>query len=76
MSENRSPEEIRQSILQNVQVAGNLTTGDITQILYLLLIIPQPESFKPKEIPHNVPRSGAVKFVGRAEELVSLSQQL
>ncbi|MEH2320876.1 tetratricopeptide repeat protein, partial [Nostoc sp.] len=76
MSDRPNPEEILQSILQNVQVGGNLTTGDITQILNLLVIIPQPESFKPKEIPHNVPRSGAVKFVGRAEELVSLPQQL
>ncbi|MGI2909605.1 NB-ARC domain-containing protein [Tolypothrix sp. VBCCA 56010] len=76
MSDRPNPEEILQNILQNVQVGGNLTTGDITQILNLLVIIPQHDSFKPKEIPHNVPRSGAVKFVGRAEELLSLSQQL
>ncbi|MEH2423591.1 MAG: tetratricopeptide repeat protein [Nostoc sp.] len=76
MSDRPNSEEILQNILRDVQVGGNLTTGDITQILNLLVVIPQPKSFKPKEIPHNVPRSGAVKFVGRAEELVSLSQQL
>ncbi|MGF1986879.1 MAG: tetratricopeptide repeat protein [Nostoc sp. ZfuVER08] len=76
MSENRSPEEILQSILRNVQVGGNLTTGDITQILNLLVIIQQPEVFKPKETPQNIPRGNVVKFVGRADTLVSLHERL
>jgi hypothetical protein len=78
MSENRpsNPEEILQSILRNVQVGGNLTTGDITQILNLLVIIPQPQRCYPQEIPHNIPPSGAVQFVGRATELANLSTML
>ncbi|QIR36611.1 tetratricopeptide repeat protein [Tolypothrix sp. PCC 7910] len=76
MSEHRSPEEILQSILRNVQVGGNLTTGDITQILNLLVIIQQPEIFKPKETPQNIPRANVVKFVGHDETLVSLHQRL
>ncbi|MEH2035329.1 tetratricopeptide repeat protein [Nostoc sp.] len=76
MSKNHSPEEILQSILRNVQVAGNLTTGDITQILNLLVIIQQPDVFKPKEIPQNIPRGSTVKFVGRAETLVNLHERL
>ncbi|MHC5733945.1 tetratricopeptide repeat protein [Nostoc sp.] len=76
MSKNHSPEEILQSILQNVQVGGNLTTGDITQILNLLVIIQQPDVFKPKEIPQNIPRGSTVKFVGRAETLVNLHERL
>ncbi|MEH1817011.1 MAG: tetratricopeptide repeat protein [Nostoc sp.] len=78
MSENRSPEEILQSILQNVQVGGNLTTGNITQTIIdnLLVFIYQHESFKPKEIPQNIPRGSIVKFVGRAETLVNLHERL
>ncbi|MDZ8240818.1 MAG: tetratricopeptide repeat protein [Nostoc sp. ChiQUE01a] len=76
MSEHRSPEEILQSILRNVQVGGNLTTGDITQILNLLVIIQQPEVFQPKETPQNIPRGNVVKFVGRADALVSLHERL
>ncbi|MDZ8024748.1 MAG: tetratricopeptide repeat protein [Nostoc sp. DedQUE11] len=76
MSEHRSPEEILQSILRNVQVDGNLTTGDITQILNLLVIIQQPEVFQPKETPQNIPRGNVVKFVGRADALVSLHERL
>ncbi|MDZ8106042.1 MAG: tetratricopeptide repeat protein [Nostoc sp. DedQUE12a] len=76
MSEHPSPEEILQSILRNVQVGGNLTTGDITQILNLLVIIQQPEVFKPKETPQNIPRGNVVKFVGRADALVSLHERL
>ncbi|MEH1934842.1 MAG: tetratricopeptide repeat protein [Nostoc sp.] len=78
MSENRSPEEILQSILQNVQVGGNLTTGNITQTIIdnLLVFIYQHESFKPKEIPQNIPPGSIVKFVGRAETLVNLHERL
>ncbi|MBW4597754.1 MAG: tetratricopeptide repeat protein [Brasilonema angustatum HA4187-MV1] len=76
MSEHLSPEEILQSILQNVQIGGNLTTGDITQILNLIVVIKQIDSFKPTEIPQNVPRSGTIKFVGRAEALERLHQML
>jgi tetratricopeptide (TPR) repeat protein len=76
MSAHLSPEEILQSILQNVHIGGNLTTGDITQILNLIVVIKQIDSFKPTEIPQNIPRSGTIKFVGRAEALERLHQML
>ncbi|QLE51151.1 hypothetical protein FD724_25770 [Nostoc sp. C057] len=78
MSKNHSPEEILQSILQNVQVGGNLSTGNITQTIIenLLVFIYQYESFKPKEIPQNIPRGSTVKFVGRADTLVNLHDRL
>jgi hypothetical protein len=76
MSDRLSPEQVLQSILQNVQVGGNLTTGDINQILNLLVIVKQPDSFKPTGIPHNLPRSGTIKFVGRAEALENLHQMV
>jgi hypothetical protein len=65
-----------QSILQNVQVGGSLNTGDISQILNLFVSINQPESFYPTGIPHNIPSSGTIKFVGRSEELERLHQML
>ncbi|MEG4308919.1 MULTISPECIES: NB-ARC domain-containing protein [unclassified Microcoleus] len=76
MSDRLSPEQVLQSILQNVQVGGNLTTGDINQILNLLVIVKQPDSFKQTGIPHNIPSSGTIKFVGRSEELEHLHQML
>jgi tetratricopeptide (TPR) repeat protein len=76
MSDHPSPEDILQSILQNVQIGGNLTTGDITQILNLIVVIKQIDSFKPTEIPQNVPPSGTIKFVGRTEALERLHQML
>ena len=76
MSDRLSPEQVLQSILQNVQVGGNLTTGDINQILNLLVIVKQPDSFKPTGIPHNLPRSGTVRFVGRTEALENLHQMV
>ena len=76
ISDRLSPEQVLQSILQNVQVGGNLTTGDINQILNLLVIVKQPDSFKPTGIPHNLPRSGTIKFVGRAEALENLHQMV
>ena len=76
MSDRQSPEQVLQSILKDIQVGGNLTTGDITQILNLLVIVKQPDSFKPTGIPHNLPRSGTVKFVGRAKALESLHQMV
>ena len=76
MSDRQTPEQVLQSILKDIQVGGNLTTGDITQILNLLVIVKQPDSFKPTGIPHNLPRSGTVKFVGRAEALENLHQMV
>jgi len=64
-----------QSALSNVQVEGNLSVGNITQTL-LNLIVFIPPSFKPTETPHNLPRSGTIKFVGRAETLDHLKQML
>jgi hypothetical protein len=75
-SERPSPEQVLQSILQNVQVGGNLTTGDISQILNLFISINPPESFNPTGIPQNIPSSGTIKFVGRSEELERLHQML
>lgn len=76
MSDRQSPEQVLQSLLKDIQVGGNLTTGDITQILNLLVIVKQPDSFKPTGIPHNLPRSGTLKFVGRAEALENLHQMV
>ncbi len=75
-SDRPSPEQVLQSLLQNVQVGGNLTTGDISQILNLFISINQPESFNPTGIPQNIPSSGTIKFVGRSEELERLHQML
>ncbi|HLP88932.1 MAG TPA: tetratricopeptide repeat protein [Nostocaceae cyanobacterium] len=71
-----TPEQILQSILKNVSVGGNLTTGDITQILNLWVVIEQQDIFTSKEIPQNIPRSDIIKFVGRAEVLVNLHKKL
>jgi tetratricopeptide (TPR) repeat protein len=76
MSDRQSPEQVLQSILKDIQVGGNLTTGDINQILNLLVIVKQPDSFKPTGIPHNLPRSGTILFVGRAEALENLHQMV
>ena len=75
-SDRPRPEQVLQSILQNVQVSGNLTTGDISQIVNLFISINQPESFNPTGIPQNIPSSGTIKFVGRSEELERLHQML
>jgi tetratricopeptide (TPR) repeat protein len=75
-SDRPRPEQVLQSILQNVQVSGNLTTGDISQIVNLFISINQPESFNPTGIPQNIPSSGTIRFVGRSEELERLHQML
>ena len=67
-----NPEEILQNILHNVRVGGNLTTGDITQILNLFVVVQQAENFQPIGIPHNIPHSATVKFVGRANAIERL----
>jgi tetratricopeptide (TPR) repeat protein len=64
-----------QTALSGIQVGGNLAIGDITQTL-LNLIVYVPFSFKPTETPHNLPHSGTIKFVGRAETLDNLQQML
>jgi tetratricopeptide (TPR) repeat protein len=76
MSDRQSPEQVLQSILKDIQVGGNLTTGDINQILNLLVIVKQPDSFNPTGIPQNIPSSGTIRFVGRFEELERLHQML
>ncbi len=39
MSEFQNPEQQLQSILKNISVGGNLTTGDISQILNLFVTV-------------------------------------
>ncbi|MEO0011967.1 MAG: hypothetical protein RLZZ535_356, partial [Cyanobacteriota bacterium] len=75
MSNSQNPEQLFQSIFKNILVGGNLTTGDISQILNIFIVY-QPNSFIPKGIPHNIPTSNTDKFVGRERELESLNQQL
>ena len=76
MSNFQSPEQQLQSILKNISVEGNLTTGDISQILNLFVIVHQPNSFIPKSTPYNIPSSNTIKFVGRADALEQLHQAL
>ena len=71
-----SPEKKLQSILKNISVGGNLTTGDISQILNLFVIVHQPNTFIPKSTPYNIPSSNTIKFVGRADSLEQLHQAL
>jgi hypothetical protein len=71
--ENRpDPEQVQQTILENVHVCHDLTTGDITQNV----IIHQPTPPKPVGIPQNIPYTGATNFVGRSKELETLHQKL
>ncbi len=65
-----------QSILRNVIVGGNLSTGDITQILTYFISINLPEPPKPIGVLRNIPRSGITKFVGREETFQNLHTQL
>jgi tetratricopeptide (TPR) repeat protein len=69
------PNHLQQELLKNIQVQGNLTTGDITQIGSQFVIYPD-KSPKPTGIPQNLPRSGVSNFVGREEALATLHQQL
>ena len=70
--ENQLP-KVQQETLNNLSVGGNLTVGDINQIL---IFLQHPEIAKPKDIPQNIPSSGTIKFVGRAELLEQLHQML
>jgi hypothetical protein len=73
--ENRiNPEVVKQSILENVQVGGNLTTGD--NIQNISIYQPEPELPKPVGIPQNIPYTGATNFIGRSKELETLHQKL
>ncbi|MEM9276917.1 MAG: NB-ARC domain-containing protein, partial [Cyanobacteria bacterium P01_F01_bin.143] len=76
MSDAKTSEQQLQSILKNISVGGNLTTGDISQILNLFVIVHQPNSFIPKSTPYNIPSSNTIKFVGRADALEQLHQAL
>jgi tetratricopeptide (TPR) repeat protein len=75
MSNSQNLKQLFQSIFKNILVGGNLTTGDISQILNIFIVY-QPNSFIPKGIPHNIPPSNTDKFVGRERELESLAQKL
>lgn len=70
--ENQLP-KVQQETLNNLSVGGNLTVGDINQIL---IVIQQNGIPKPKGIPQNILSSGTIKFVGRAEILEQLHQTL
>ena len=69
------PKQLQQELLKNIQVQGNLTTGDITQIgsQFVLNVDKSP---KRTGIPQNLPRSGVSNFVGREEALATLHYQL
>ncbi|MGB5635143.1 MAG: NB-ARC domain-containing protein [Waterburya sp.] len=74
MSDSLNPEQQLQSILSNVSVGGNLSTGDITQVYKIFVNldkIPKPQGF-----PQNIISSSTDKFVGRERDLKSLSEQL
>jgi tetratricopeptide (TPR) repeat protein len=63
-----------QEILTNVDVDGNLSVGNITQIYQIvnnLGNLPKPTGF-----PQNIPSSNTDKFVGREQDLISLHEQL
>ena len=66
--------QVVQKILENVQVGGNITVGNITQIyksVNNLSNIPKPKGF-----PQNIPKSSTDKFVGREKDLERLHEQL
>jgi tetratricopeptide (TPR) repeat protein len=66
--------QVVQEILTNVDVDGNLTVGNISQIYQIvnnLGDLPKPTGF-----PQNIPSSNTDKFVGREQDLISLHQQL
>lgn len=64
-----TPEQIRQSIFENV-TARDITVESITQVVNL------GDYPKPTGVPHNIPATGTVKFVGRSKELEHLHQML
>jgi hypothetical protein len=67
----RSPfEQSLQTAVSNVQVGGNFTIGNITQVIRPRMLA------KPTGTPQNIPYSGAAQFVGRSQELETLHQQL
>lgn len=69
------PKHLQQELLKNLQVQGNLTTGDITQIGSQFVIYPD-KSPKPTGIPQNLPRSGVSNFVGREEAELEVAESL
>jgi NB-ARC domain len=69
-------EQAWQNLLRDVFVGGNLTIGNITQILNIFIVISQSSSPESNTIPENIPYRGAVKFFGRSEELEILHQRL
>ncbi|MBD2594034.1 tetratricopeptide repeat protein [Nostoc spongiaeforme FACHB-130] len=71
---NEPDSEVVQVKLENLQVGGNITIKDITQIYQTvnnLDNIPKPTGF-----PQNIPKSNTDKFVGREGKLKRLYQQL
>jgi tetratricopeptide (TPR) repeat protein len=63
-----------QEILTNVDVDGNLTVGNITQIYQIVNNL--GDLPKPTRSPQNIPSSNTDKFVGREQDLISLHEQL
>ncbi|AFY38363.1 NB-ARC domain protein [[Leptolyngbya] sp. PCC 7376] len=72
MTEFDAQKKIIQKAISDIVVHGNLTVGDITQIINL----PQPERFIPEETPANLLTSNTVKFVGREKKLIELHDLL
>jgi tetratricopeptide (TPR) repeat protein len=72
MSDSANLGQISQRAVENVQVGGNLTIGNITQFVGQR----QPSFRKPTGIPHNIPHSVVAQFVGRVREIETLHQQL
>jgi tetratricopeptide (TPR) repeat protein len=63
-----------QEILTNLKIRGNLTVGNITQIIKIVNNfgnLPKPTGF-----PQNIPSSNTDKFVGREQDLIILHEQL
>ena len=69
------PNRLQQELLKNIQVQGNLTTGDINQ-MGSQFVLNLDKSAKPTGIHQNLPRSGVSNFVGREEAIATLHQQL
>ncbi|NES80878.1 MAG: tetratricopeptide repeat protein [Moorea sp. SIO2B7] len=67
--------QTRQQLFKNVRIGRDLITGDIVQKIVLKIELPPP-SPPLTSIPHNLPYSGAVQFVGRVANLKDLHQQL
>lgn len=64
-------------ILTNANVGGNVEIDSINieqTVTYINHNL--PEIYKPKGIPHNIPQSNTIQFVGRTESLLKIHEQL